>query len=278
MSNNILFVFEGERTEKIIIKSLQKHLFKDNYIIKCAFGADIYDLYREIEDDEDLDTFNLIKEKNAKNKKLLDGFTRKDFAEIYLFFDYDAHASLASSIDRSGNEVKCGDSKLKEMLEAFDDESEKGKLYISYPMVEAFRHIVSFETFYDLKVKCKGSNCEYSGDCQTNNYCKDEPHYKTKVASDCIPQLNNINGYTIETWKQIIIAHLSKMNYIINSIYEFPAKNEKQIDIFANQLKKYIKKRCPEVAVLSAFPIFIYDYYGNKKTKEITTTNNVYTK
>lgn len=275
MSNNILFVFEGERTEEIIVKSLQKHLFKDNYIIKCAFGADIYGLYREINDDDDLDIFNLIKEKNAKNKKILDAYTRKDFAEIYLFFDYDAHASLASTSDRSGNEVKCGDSKLIEMLSTFDDESEKGKLYISYPMVEALRHILSFETFCDLIVKCKGFNCEFSSDCQTNKSCKEEPHYKTTVARDCIPQLNNINGYTIETWSLIINAHLSKMNYIINSVYEFPQKSEKQIDIFTNQLTKYIKKQCPEVAVLSAFPVFIYDYYGSKKTKEIFSTNRI---
>lgn len=271
--SNILFVFEGEKTEKIVVKSLQKHIFKDNCVIKCAFGANIYDLYREIEDDEDLDTFNLIKEKNAENRKILDGFTRKDFAEIYLFFDYDAHASLASSIDRYGNKVKCGDSKLIEMLEVFDDESDKGKLYISYPMVEAFRHIVSFETFYDLKVKCKGLNCKYSSNCQTNNSCKDEPRYKKLVANDCIAQLNNINGYTIEIWKQIINAHLSKLNYIVNSIYEFPTKKEKQIDIFTTQLSKYIEKQCPEVAVLSAFPIFILDYYGIEKTRKLTTTN-----
>ena len=59
------------------------------------------------------------------------------------------------------------------------------------------------------------------------------------------------------------------MNYIVNSIYEFPNKTENQEDIFNNQLEKYINKPCPEVAVLSAFPLFVHDYYGNNKTKEI---------
>ena len=45
MSTNILFVFEGERAEKVIAESLEKSVFKDEKIIKCAFAADIYQLY-----------------------------------------------------------------------------------------------------------------------------------------------------------------------------------------------------------------------------------------
>jgi hypothetical protein len=49
------------------------------------------------------------------------------------------------------------------------------------------------------------------------------------------------------------------MNY-----YEYPAETESQLDVFAKQLEKYINKKCPEVSVLSAFPMFIHDYYGGK--------------
>jgi hypothetical protein len=268
MSNNILFVFEGEKTEKIIVKSLEKHILNGKLIIKCAYASDIYELYRNLVNDEDLDTFNLVKERNIENKKTLKNYTRKDFAEIYLFFDYDAHATLAGCQDRFGNNVKDGDKKLKEMLSVFEDESENGKLYISYPMVEALRHIIDFNSFSELTVKCKGDNCTYREGCQERQNCKKEPHYKTMVTNESITQLCNINGYTKETWKQLIKAHLSKMNFIMYDIYSFPQKSESQLDIFTKQFDKYINKQCPEVAVLSAFPVFVHDYFGNEKTKK----------
>lgn len=273
MSNNILFVFEGQNTEEIIANSLEKHILNDKLIIKCAFGTDVYALYRALLDDEDLDTFNLIKEKNIQNKKTLESYTRKDFAEIYLFFDYDAHASLAGCQDLSGNIVKGGDEKIKEMLTVFDDESDKGKLYISYPMVEAIRHIIDFDKFHELTVKCKGNNCTNDG-CHERAICKKEPHYKTKVSTESIKQLCNVNGYTKEKWEQLIIAHLSKMNFIMHGVFIFPQKTESQLDIFTKQLEKYIANSCPVVAVLSAFPIFVHDYYGNERTNELINKQN----
>lgn len=266
MSTNILFVFEGERTEGLIVKSLERHVLNDKVIIKCAFAADIYQLYTEIEADDDLDIFNLIKEKN--NVKLED-YDRSDFAEIYLFFDYDAHATLASHIDTLGDIIYDGDDKIRKMLTFFDNETEKGKLYISYPMVEAIRHIPNYEDFQYLYVKCKGKNCPYKNDCEEKELCEKEPHYKNKVSSESIPTLCNINGYSPEIWRKLIYTHLCKMNYIVNDMYIFPEKIESQLDIFENQFIKYIEFKCPVVAVLSAFPIFIYDYYGNVKTKNI---------
>ncbi len=265
MSNNILFVFEGERTEDIVVNSLQKYIFNKEFI-KCAFAGDVYDLYRLISKDEDLDTFTLVRDKNEHNKKTLQGYTRKDFAEIYFFFDYDGHATMAGNRDG-----KTGDEKLLEMLEMFDNESDRGKMFISYPMVEAIRHIEAFETFKDLTVRCKGRNCDYVTNCLHDNACKDEPHYKQIVANDSIPQLCNINGYTLELWKQVLAAHLSKLNYVINDKFEYPRKIEGQMNLFNSQLDKYINKQCPEVAVLSAFPVFIHDYYGNSRTKDIVS-------
>ncbi len=263
---NILFIFEGADTEDIITKSLEKYILKEKPIIKCVFGAEIYQLYREIKKDNDLDTFNLLKEKNV-NKEILKNFRRNDFAEIYLFFDYDAQAPLASPQDRYGNSVKEGDEKLKDMLNFFDNETDKGKLYISYPMVEALRHITDFNLFKDLEVKCKRKNCHYRDMCEEQDDCMKEPHYKTIVSKESIPQLCNINSYTKETWKQLLNVHLSKMNYIVNNQYEYPSKIEIQIDIFEKQLDKYVNRKCPKVSVLSAFPVFIHDYYGNEKTK-----------
>ena len=271
MSNSILFVFEGEKTEDTIVKSLEKHIFPNkNLIIKCVFGAEIYQLYQKIKADEDLDIFNLIKERNADKNGVLKEHNRTDFAEIYLFFDYDAHALLAHPSDRFGNPVIEGDEKLKDLLNFFDNETEKGKLYISYPMVEALTHIVNYETFHELTVKCKGDNCQYRDACSDKNDCANEPHYKAKINTENLPDLRNIDRYTQDTWKKLIIAHLSKMNFIVNDSYVFPQKAESQQDIFSKQLEKHINQKCPMVAVLSAFPVFIHDYYGTLNTKKLS--------
>lgn len=253
-----LFVFEGARTEPIIVKTLQNYIFTENdHIATCVFGTDIYEVYRKIKDDQDLDIFGLIKEANEKE---LNGFRRNDFYGVYLFFDYDAHATLAD------------DGKIREMLSTFDDETEKGKLYISYPMCEALWHIEDYSSFEKLTVKCKGQNCQHREKCNETASCDKEPHYKEIVGNRSIPQLRNINKYDKCTWIKLITTHLCKMNHIVNNKYEFPYKIEVQKTIFESQFNKYINNQCPKVAVLSAFPVFVHDYYGNSKTRSLCLT------
>ena len=61
----------------------------------------------------------------------MEGLSRDDFSEVFLFFDYDAHQTNLGKSD----DVDV----INQMLESFDNETENGKLYISYPMVEALR-------------------------------------------------------------------------------------------------------------------------------------------
>jgi hypothetical protein len=250
MKTNVLFIFEGENTEPGIVESLKGNLLKGHPIVTCVYRAEIYQLFERIKMDEDFDIFGLLRERSREN---LSGYSRKDFSEIYLFFDYEGHSTLAD------------DDKIEEMLSLFDNETEEGKLYISYPMVEAIRHIVDYDTFNLLTVKCKGANCPYMDNNRECDQCKKEPKYKMVVGRDGLKELQNVNSY--EKWITVIEVHLSKMNYIVNGRYEFPDRIENQHTIFSNQLTKYIDKRCPEVSVLSAFPVFIHDYYGNKNTK-----------
>jgi len=130
MSSTILFIFEGEKTEKQITDSLTKHFANENVNVQCAFCSDIYQLYDKIYNDDDLDTFALIKNR-IQNKESLSSYSRSDFAEIYIFFDYDGHAPNAN------------DEKINDLLLFFNEETDYGKLFISYPMVEAIKHLSS---------------------------------------------------------------------------------------------------------------------------------------
>lgn len=235
MSHNILFIFEGARTEEQIVSNLQKFFVNENTIIKCVYGGEIYQIYKKIAEDKDLDTFNLIKERNEETRELLSGFNRNDFAEIYMFFDYDGHSDIAD------------DNKLKELIDFFNEETDKGKLYVSYPMVEALKHICDYETFKDLTVDCK-----------------DNIGYKNIVHNTSLNELIQINNYNFDIWKSLINVHLKKANFITYDKFELPKDLIPQLILFSKQLDKYIKPNSM-VAVLSAFPIFLHDYYGNEE-------------
>lgn len=235
--SNILFVFEGERTEDQITDSFVKHFFNNKIVVTCAFCAEIYQLHRALSEDEDLDTFALLKE-IPQNEKSLKEFNRDDFAEIYLFFDYDGHSTLAS------------DDSLEKMLAIFNEETNLGKLFISYPMVESVKHYSTKIDFKFLKVKAK-----------------ENIKYKNIVSQEADKIYLQFSKYTFEMWLDLISIHLKKMNYVIFDNYIFPEENFEQAIIFEKQRKKFIEVDST-VSVLSGFPIFIYDYFGYKKFKE----------
>ncbi|MDM8546686.1 hypothetical protein QUF61_09360, partial [Candidatus Venteria ishoeyi] len=62
-------------------------------------------------------------------------------------------------------------------------------------------------------------------------------------------------------WAVLLTEHCKKMYYLISGKYILPTKFIPQLTIFEAQLKQYIQPN-NQVAVLSAFPVFIIDYYG----------------
>lgn len=234
MQDKILFIFEGANSEKEIVTSVTNQFTFNSSLIQCVFDADIYQLYKLISADEDLDTFTIIKNRH-NNANILDGYTRKNFAEIYLFFDYDGHDTFAD------------DDSISDILRIFNQETETGKLLISYPMVEAIKHLGDHVDFKNLKVKCK-ENIGYK-----------------KMVGEIVPHhLQALKRLTKAAWSEILDEHLKKMNFIVNNDFILPNEYTPQGVIFQNQLSKYISID-ESVAVLSAFPVFLFDYYGYGK-------------
>ena len=138
----ILFIFEGNKREPQLFDSIQRLFFpKDNDTIVCSFGNNIYELYRQLEElGGDGDVVSLLREKYyGKDGNPFEHITASsDFSEIYLFFDYDFHNENypLSELNRQ----------LEEMLRLFDNETENGKLYINYPMVESIRYTKQLKT------------------------------------------------------------------------------------------------------------------------------------
>lgn len=153
------FIVEGEFREPQVIVNISKRFFNHGNckLIPLPAGENIYMLWKKLEAD-DFET---------------------DIIEVFLFFDYDAHQTNLGNAD--------GQDALKQMLESFDNETENGKLYVSYPMVEALRD-------YEPNVCGNKESCFV--------YMNEIANYKTDSAARS--HNPHVRDYSVDTWKEII--------------------------------------------------------------------------
>jgi len=245
----ILLVFEGAFTEPQIVENLKKYFLNesDKKIIKAVYGTVIYSLYEQFficgEFDEDLDLFTIICDSIEDENNELMNISREQVDQIYLFFDYDGHATNADN------------NKLQEILKLFNNETENGKLYVSYPMVESIKHLKNSVNFRDTIAQSNRS-------------------YKDLVPHDCDNHLVDLRNLTVYDWDRIIQEHLKKANFIVNDEFSFPNEIIEQFYIFHKQKQKFIEPH-NKVAVLASFPLFLLDYYGVEKFKKVECLESV---
>lgn len=242
--DKILFICEGEETERKFCNLIIDRYFIDNKKPKeyVAFGANIYSLYDEMSKDRDLDMIELIREK-AKLKKDMatyEKLTMGGFDEVYLIFDYDFHAPQYSF------------EKILEMAEFFDNETENGKLYINYPMMESFKHFKSIpdEDFNNYKIS------------------KEECLKYKKIVGDvsCIKHFNDI---TLPILGIMIKQVLDKYGFIskkkLNN-YETYLNEFSQSNLLHLQNKSLSKDG--KIFVLNTSILWGLDYFGKDKFDE----------
>ena len=148
MGEKILCVVEGRKPEAQVLSSIGKQFFRSP-IIHVVFEAEIYQLGKLLRDDPYLDLFEVLKERSEKNRDVLVDYERDDFSQVYLFFDYEGQASNASDAD------------LGEMLVHFTNETEHGKLFLSYPMAEALKHLSRGNPFEECVVPAGITGAQY---------------------------------------------------------------------------------------------------------------------
>lgn len=236
-----LFIVEGAKREMDIFDNFASVFFNDkSEVVTMPVPADmnVYMLYDVLKKDEfDTDIVEVLKDKVPKAKKKLKNYTRNSFAEIYLFFDFDAHANNLRK--KSNIEV------LKEMLEVFDNETELGKLYISYPMVEAVRDHSS-------------DDCGVvSGTCFRNR--TDFGTYKRDSAN--FVENNNIDNYDFAKWMGVVRNYLYRASCLFG-------ENDLNRDAFVEKINPFaifnkqiaIYEKTENVFILSCLPEFLIDY------------------
>ncbi len=165
-----------------------------------------------------------------------------DFESIYLFFDYDFY--------RGNLSVK--NAQVQELLEYFNEETENGRLFISYPMIESIQYTKELPDldYHKYVVKREDSIGE-----------------KFKKAAR---QFCHYHGYAYlkdgDNWKHLVRQNVLKANNLVMDSLSWPL-NKDDVDqnaIFEAQLQKHVITQ-EEVAILNSFPMFLYFYFPKEK-------------
>lgn len=264
----ILFVFEG-KDDKIYFESIKRLFFpekSDTFV--CTYNSNIYSLYSKLKEHDalhgmlEVNTVSVFKEiLLEKGDGALNEIREDEVSEIYLFFDYD--------FQEDSRPLEENNLKLSEMLAYFTDETESGKLYINYPMVESLRYTkalpdADYWTYTVTRQRCQeesfkhqvhkfsfyGANLEYI--IPIIKPADDDARIQAKTET------------ARQNWRHLIAMNVCKSNFICNNVNEIPFETNIQKEIFDNQLSKYVETEDSNVAVLNAFPIFLFEYYGDK--------------
>ena len=242
--HRIALIYEGISVEDKLLKNMAENFFLKNVEIEFfSFPAEgnIYMLWSKLkEDDYETNVIDVIKEMSKETKKRLDDadLHASSFSEIYLFFDYDGHNNNIPQ-EYLGQDV------LGELLRCFNNETEMGKLYISYPMVEAIKEI-SFK------------QAEYN-----RLYVPLEEIHAYKHSFERRMDYGKYDKYDVKMWEAACRASVRQAGLIVqynaSCTYEQFIHNFGQEAIYKAQKEHYIRAN-HMLAILNSIPLFLMEY------------------
>lgn len=253
----ILFVFEGQKRETDIFRTLEYLHFNKEQAILCSFRNNIYELYRQLSQlDGAGDIVSLLRELNEgkPDNPFRDDMKSSDFSEVYLFFDYDFQ-NKNLSLEEMNNQIS-------DMLAWFDNETENGKLYINYPMVEAIRYTKTLPDPHYIEYVVSKTDCHDKGFKDMAEQFSDYHSLDFIVFDTRKPTLPRKIDKVRKNWELLEMQNVVKANYLCNKQNDMPADKYSisQQAIFEAQLTQFIKPK-EEVAILCAFPLFSFEYF-----------------
>ena len=197
-NSRILFIVEGENDEVAFVRQLLGKCYAnheyDIYSYRCnihVLAQILFDEYPFFEEDE-IDIQLVLKSKETRShfRDLLS----QRYQDVFLIFDFEPqdHHPHFDTIIR--------------MLDYFNDSSDHGKLFINYPMMQAYKHFpfLPDDSFATRQVSIE--ECRY---------------YKQIVGDTS--GYTDINDYSYVTFVSLIVHHLRKANLILTGNYSIPS-------------------------------------------------------
>lgn len=262
----ILFIFEGKNCEPRLFETLKQLFFtKEVESFVCTYNSNIYSLYSKL---KGYDVFENVTASGNTVTILNDILQKKgdntladildvDVSEIFLFFDYDFQESRLTLEENNRHIV--------EMLEYFNDETENGKLYINYPMVESVYYTKQLPDKDYLSYDVTREECHnFKALARNFSFYSSFEHLLISGNKNEKEEKKLLKQQTAkENWLHLTDMNVRKANFICAGVDAIPASKEIviQSNIYENQLTKYVNTENCRVAVLNSFPIFLYDYF-----------------
>ena len=217
-------------------------------LVKIVFSSNIYSLYGKLKDDDGfLDVVEVLKEQHTDDEEL-QNLDRESVSQVFLFFDLDIHG-LAQSTEQSCEQ-------LDELLNFFDNETENGKLFLSYPMVE----VVNI---------CDQSNGLMSEDRKLFKICDCEGDGFKHFVNDLNRDSKTIcRANCRENWLIICKANYEKAQWLMKLPTRTLSLEQMQQPTILQHQQVLIKNE-GVVATLSAFPFFLLEYLGTGKMQNL---------
>lgn len=233
---SILIVTEGPDDKKILSQMLKAYGIVDEQYI-FVFQTNIYCLYDVMENQTDGDweqmDFPLVLRSHAESEKDKEMLTQH-FSEIILVFDYDPQHSTYSY------------EKIERMYEYFSDASDRGKLFINYPMVEAAYHFKDFPNDVTYKERVVSKK-------QLENH-----EYKSIVDADS-KEIHKLLDYSnTGVINNSIVMNLKKALYIYAGVYRNVDKKTYLLIDFRKILKKQAELYEKEGYIYVMFTVIFY--------------------
>ena len=241
MKPKVLFVVEGERGEKKVLGNTRwglLSLIDFEYEITVVRGS-IYELYENYKNGNYTDLVAYLRTTGMLSLPS-SVRSREAFAAVYLIFDFDPHYQ------------KYSDGIIREIVATFDNETDLGKVYLNYPMVEAFYHIESKTDFLNFYRKTV-SAANLSGKA-----------YKKLVKTETC-----FNRYFIPVDELCLAVFL---NY--RKAKQITKNNDFAPDIYRKILEYQIqlKNQSNEISVLATLPLLLVDYNKTMVAEKIYST------
>ena len=167
-----------------------------------------------------------------------------------MIFDYDFH-----DVNRSPEVLN---EQLSYLLSFFKEETENGKLYINYPMIESIRYTKQ------LPDRDYNTYTVSREDCRIFKRLSDNFSFYPNM--DFVLKGSRISR--AKNWELLKRQNVAKANYICNGHFVYPPVDTdsiSQIQILHHQITDYESRVGCQVSVLSSFPIFLFDWLGDKE-------------
>lgn len=202
IKRNILLLVEGRSEEVKLFNRILKcfpeiDICSDNILV---YDTNLWvlngDLVKEFGDDwylQEIDFLGFLKSSN-KVKRQIASIDSAKITDIFLIFDYERQDPLFDA------------ETLEEILRFFNNSTENGQLYISYPMIESYKHFC-VKPLPDIDYLNRLCNCNVLTSSENK-----KNKYKQIVGIES--RYTDLRKIEAEDFRQFVIHNLCKASHI----------------------------------------------------------------